>query len=410
MTPMGRRSVLPALSLLPVLAAASAHCGDPGLGVPVEGMPNAAERAMMVLSNACRLDPQGFRDLFLDDPGILTPAAYPPAPPLRWSLGLARAARAHAADMAGTPGCALDRRSCDGTPAADRVAAYYEESPLLAENVAAGFEDALSVVSAFLLNLGRADGDGDTLRRAILDPRGRETGCGFARGSNGLDDPFRKGIYWVQDFGTGGPDSGAPIVDGADHGLGGDRIAFLANWHDPAGAAPRKAAVIVDGREWTLELVLGVPAAGTYERILTRTGWCRTYRFAFEDSAGNSWSYPGTGVFTTTGEGDCAAEYLPSDPGSPRRPGDFDGDGRMNLSDAIGLLGFFFQGRPARLPCGSGSAGEEGNIALLDASGDGRLDIADPIHALSFLFLGGPPPHPGTACRIIPTCPGACAP
>jgi len=63
--------------------------------------------------------------------------------------------------------------------------------------------------------------------------------------------------------------------------------------------------------------------------------------------------------------------------------GDTDGDGMMNLTDAVGLLGFLFLGDepPYCEP-------------VADANVDGRLDLADAVYILSFLFLGGLAPEP----------------
>ena len=94
-------------------------------------------------------------------------------------------------------------------------------------------------------------------------------------------------------------------------------------------------------------------------------------------------------------------------PGGLRTPGDLNGDGRLGVSDAIGLLGHLFRGRPAELPCG-GDVGAAGNRMLLDANGDGALDLQDPVHLLSYLFLDGPPHVLGTRCAPVPGCAAAC--
>jgi hypothetical protein len=74
--------------------------------------------------------------------------------------------------------------------------------------------------------------------------------------------------------------------------------------------------------------------------------------------------------------------------------GDANGDGRLDLSDAIFTLAFLFLGGPAPL-C----------PAAADANDGGALDIADPIFTLGWLFTGGPPPPPPgpAACGLDPT-------
>jgi hypothetical protein len=92
------------------------------------------------------------------------------------------------------------------------------------------------------------------------------------------------------------------------------------------------------------------------------------------------------------------------------RPGDLTLEGRLDISDAIALLGYLFRGDPASLPCGDGTPAAPGSAALADADGDGKVNLTDPIHVLQFLFQGGPPPALGTECVLLEGCPDACAP
>jgi hypothetical protein len=85
-------------------------------------------------------------------------------------------------------------------------------------------------------------------------------------------------------------------------------------------------------------------------------------------------------------------------------PGDANLDLRVDLSDAVSLLGHLFLGRPERLPCGDGTAGDRANIALLDSNGDGRIDISDASFLLGFLFLGTRAPVLGTEPVAIAGC------
>jgi len=93
----------------------------------------------------------------------------------------------------------------------------------------------------------------------------------------------------------------------------------------------------------------------------------------------------------------------------PRLPGDCNSDGRLDISDAVCLLGFLFLGAPPSLPCGSGLPGDDANLQLLDHNADRKLDLSDPISLLGFLFLGGPPPSAGQHCIAIPGCLAACS-
>ncbi len=68
--------------------------------------------------------------------------------------------------------------------------------------------------------------------------------------------------------------------------------------------------------------------------------------------------------------------------------GDLDGTGRLEISDAVGVLGFLFQG--TREPVCLDAA---------DANDDGRVELTDAISILSFLFLqGDAPPAPFGEC------------
>jgi len=91
---------------------------------------------------------------------------------------------------------------------------------------------------------------------------------------------------------------------------------------------------------------------------------------------------------------------------SPGR-GVFTGAGE-DLPYAVCVLGFLFLGGPVQLPCGEGSATAAGNIALLDWQPDGKVDLSDAVGLLQFLFSGGPPHPLGNACVEITDCPQTC--
>jgi hypothetical protein len=83
-----------------------------------------------------------------------------------------------------------------------------------------------------------------------------------------------------------------------------------------------------------------------------------------------------------------------ADPSSPFRRGDSDGEGNVNITDAVRTLNVLFLGL--------------GEITCLDAADtddDGTVNLTDAIRTLNVLFLGlGEIPAPGTAaCGIDPT-------
>jgi hypothetical protein len=76
------------------------------------------------------------------------------------------------------------------------------------------------------------------------------------------------------------------------------------------------------------------------------------------------------------------------------RRGDADGNGSMNVTDAVVILGRLFQGQDP-LPCDDAADGND----------DGGLNITDAVHILEHLFRSGPaPPSPGPSdCGVDPT-------
>ncbi len=73
--------------------------------------------------------------------------------------------------------------------------------------------------------------------------------------------------------------------------------------------------------------------------------------------------------------------------------GNANDDARVDLSDAVYVLGHLFLGQPAP-PC----------VKAADANDDGRMDISDAVYVLSFLFLGADPiPAPYPECGVDPT-------
>ncbi len=66
--------------------------------------------------------------------------------------------------------------------------------------------------------------------------------------------------------------------------------------------------------------------------------------------------------------------------------GDANGDGVVDLGDAIYLLNYLYKGGPAPNPSWTG-----------DANSDGVVDLGDAIYLLNYLYKGGPPPASGKA-------------
>jgi len=84
---------------------------------------------------------------------------------------------------------------------------------------------------------------------------------------------------------------------------------------------------------------------------------------------------------------------------------DWNNDGNLDLSDAVGLLSHLFLGADGH-KCGPISNGA--TIAIMDTNGDGGVDLSDAVGKLNFLFLGGPRPQPmvaaGDSCLQVEDC------
>ena len=88
------------------------------------------------------------------------------------------------------------------------------------------------------------------------------------------------------------------------------------------------------------------------------------------------------------------------------KPGDFNADSSLDISDALSLLGFLFSGTE-RIPCpDQDGLFTHASMEVADFNGDARLDISDAVSALGWLFLGAPAHHLGFECRPIEGCSG----
>ena len=66
------------------------------------------------------------------------------------------------------------------------------------------------------------------------------------------------------------------------------------------------------------------------------------------------------------------------------RRGNVNGDTLLDISDAIGILGFLFLGQAEKVVC----------VDAADIKDKGSIDISDAISVLNFLFQGGVAPAP----------------
>jgi hypothetical protein len=115
-------------------------------------------------------------------------------------------------------------------------------------------------------------------------------------------------------------------------------------------------------------------------------------------TAGPDGSFYGTTVHG--GESDAKGDGESTD-GANVQLFDHNGDGTLDLSDLVALLGFLFLGDPPALSCRESA----------DTDNDGAIDITDGISILNWLFAGGPEPAapgpPAAPCGFDPDAGGS---
>ena len=97
--------------------------------------------------------------------------------------------------------------------------------------------------------------------------------------------------------------------------------------------------------------------------------------------------------FSRDANGDGIPDDCQDGSATPFQRGDASGDSRLDLSDAVVVLGHLFGGTGA-IRCDKAA----------DANDDGRVDVSDPVVLLRHLFAGGGPlPPPFAGCGRDPT-------
>jgi hypothetical protein len=279
-----------------------------GNGDRVDSFPNLQERQLLALTNACRMAPVQYRDLYIGNYQVLLPANYPPVNPLFWNLSLNRASHTHTIDMANN--CGMQHNSCDGTAWNTRIKSYYTKSQTIAENIATGNSTALATVKQWVLEVDPARdpvpadlSTGDGHRKNIMSSLYKELGTGYARG------PRQYTYFWVHDFGGGTPDFTSPLVDGCHLFIETGTMTFFVNYYDPQ-TAPFSISCVIENQPYPMTLALGTASRGTYTLIQTKGTTCRQYFFTCTKS-GTTFRYPEYGTLVTSGEGSCTSDYTP---------------------------------------------------------------------------------------------------
>ena len=292
------------LSLLQAPAAA-------GYGDAVDGYPSWAERELHLYTNAARVAPLTFEAEYQqggcssDD---FTASERSPKDPLYYSAPLNEAARYHSEDMLSSGNFSHD--SSDGTSFADRLAAFYPESPTVGENIAAGYPDNWVVLfQGWMCSSGH--------RENIMRAAWEELGTGVAD------------RYYTQHFGGGAPDSGGGVRMGVhtpQRPAAGEQVTLYADW---AGDAAPELAAVVDGVPYPMSLEWGEADRGVYRADVTLPGDCVDYYFSYEGAAGEG-SFPEEGAYLMGPS--CTAEW--TERGGTIYPGDaIDTGGALGAED-----------------------------------------------------------------------------
>jgi len=270
--------------------------GDPAPGDPtVEGpsnvvvtgnYPNYAERAVLLYTNASRVDPAAHEQAYnqggcsFDD---FKPEEKTAKRPLYWSQPLAEAARYHSQDM--QENNYFEHETMDGRrvvmQAGDRVALWYGTS-YVGENIAYGYADAWDVqMRGWMCSSGH--------RSNIMVSSYTELGTGVYA------------THYTQDFGSEEVDTEMSIPMGIhdpQNAQSGDFATFYGDYLNPnlgqQGATlddgPSEYIVVLNGIPYEMDLLWGSAGSGVYSASieLSQDRDCHEYFFQATDSNGES--------------------------------------------------------------------------------------------------------------------------
>ena len=257
---------LTTLTLLTMIAG----YGDPAPGdstvegpsnVTVTGnYPNYGERALLLYTNASRVDPEAHEDAYnqggcsFDD---FEPEEKTAKRPLYWSQPLAEAARYHSQDM--QENNYFEHESQDGTSAGDRVALWYGTT-YVGENIAYGYSDAWDVqMRGWMCSPGH--------RSNIMVGSYTELGTGVYA------------THYTQDFGseTIYTEMAIPVgIHDPQNAQSGDFVTFYGDYVSPTlgqqgttlDSGPTEYIVVVNGIPYDMDLLWGSGASGVYAATL----------------------------------------------------------------------------------------------------------------------------------------------
>ena len=280
-----------------------------GYGDVEDSYPNFGERAVLLFTNAARVDPEAHEEEYnkgsdKDAPNNRCSTDHfksgelVPKKSVYWSHPLGEAARYHSQDMKDNNFFSHD--SPDGTSAGVRVSRWYNESGI-GENIAMGYGDAWEVtILGWMCSAGH--------RSNIMDGGWTELGTGVV------------GTHYTQDFGTGEVDTWMSIPMGVhwpQAAQSGTNTTFYADYLSPnfglEGSSledgPFNYHVVVDGLANEMELEWGDPARGVFKSVVQLPGSqaCHQYFFIADDAAGEH-RFPEEGSYLV---GACDQQEFP---------------------------------------------------------------------------------------------------
>jgi len=275
-------------------------------GVPVDGHPSAAERAVHVWTNAVRMSPEDYSGLYIKADngqncfGEFLENELQPLPPLAQNNDLNEVARFHSWEMDHYNFFSHDSAPQEGgLDAITRIQQYYNGGAI-GENIAYGYPGSRdAVVSGWMCSAGH--------RANIMLPNFDEMGAGVI------------GVYYTQNFGGGGVK--VPVLSMGAHEpvLPSNTKTLLVNVYNPGAGEPDSAVMVINGEPIDLFMAGGEPDFGTYfgdirvDEFEDEAGCVAYY---FEASWGSdTYRFPEAGEY---GIGDCEwtdsdAEYIGSD-------------------------------------------------------------------------------------------------
>lgn len=253
-----------------------------GYGDVEDGYPNYNERAVLLYTNAARVDPEAHENAY-NAGGCkfknFTSDEKTAKKPLYWAYPLNQSARYHSQDMHDNNYFSHD--SQDGTSAGDRIARWYNESGT-GENIAYGYADAWQVMME-----GWMCSDGH--RSNIMTGMWTELGTGVVN------------THYTQNFGAGEVDTWMSIPMGIHEpraAQSGQNTNFYADYLSPnfgmEGSSledgPFGFHVVVDGLAYEMELEWGEAARGVYKTVVQLPGSqeCHQYFFIADDASGEN--------------------------------------------------------------------------------------------------------------------------